>query len=510
MEVMKRIKAFIASFSATRLFFFFKQPTPSPPRQSLPASPVADIDLEMMSLEETRSSHYSSTPVEVVDWGKTILEFCLMTSIALLPLSFQSHLHFSSSFYVFYILILLAFASSLTGILFRMNFPTAAAVLELIAIIFVVLAFFMAMEMTINPPEKVSKKHGEDSQCSKKGKEVVPSTSNDVDNMLPLYSDALVAYHRRFLMKALLRAISLGTYAPGSTARIYGSEESLLPHCLCIIFRKAKDFGGGVFSLAATVMSDLIHKDPTCFPVLDAADLPSAFLDAIMGGILSSAEAVSCIPHCLDALCLNNNGLQTVKDRNALWCFVRIFTSRTYLRALTGDTPGSLSSGLDELLHHASSLRVPGVDMLIEILNIIVRIESRVEVHSSSTDSICSSTAVPMETDAEEKNLLSSDDGESSKMECAEHTTEPSSDGSFMNVESFLPDCISNVSRLLETILQNADTSWIFIEKKGIEAVLQLFTLPLMPLSISVGQSISIAFKNFSPQHSVALARARS
>ncbi|KAJ4956931.1 hypothetical protein NE237_013714 [Protea cynaroides] len=49
------------------------------------------------------------------------------------------------------------------------------------------------------------------------------------------------------------------------------------------------------------------------FSCLDAADLPSAFLDAIMGGILSSAKAVSCIPHCLDALCLNNNGLQAVR-----------------------------------------------------------------------------------------------------------------------------------------------------------------------------------------------------
>ncbi|KAF9607820.1 hypothetical protein IFM89_001568 [Coptis chinensis] len=42
--------------------------------------------------------------------------------------------------------------------------------------------------------------------------------------------------------------------------------------------KTAKDFGGGVFSLAATVMSDLIHKDPTCFPRLRCfADLPSAF-----------------------------------------------------------------------------------------------------------------------------------------------------------------------------------------------------------------------------------------
>ncbi|KAJ4960535.1 hypothetical protein NE237_020445 [Protea cynaroides] len=153
MEVMKRTKAFIASLSASHLFFFFKQPTPSPPRQPPLVSSVAaaEIDLEMMPLEDTRSSHYSSTP-EVVDWGKIILEFCLMTAIALIPLSFQTHLHLSSSFYVFCILILLAFASSLTGILFRMKLPTAAAVSELIAIIFAVLAFFMAMEISINPP----------------------------------------------------------------------------------------------------------------------------------------------------------------------------------------------------------------------------------------------------------------------------------------------------------------------------------------------------------------------
>ncbi|CBI39751.3 unnamed protein product, partial [Vitis vinifera] len=258
----------------------------------------------------------------------------------------------------------------------------------------------------------------------------------------PLYSEALVAYHCRLLMKALLRAISLGTYAPGSTTRIYGSEESLLPHCLCIIFRRAKDFGGGVFSLAATVMSDLIHKDPTCFPVLDAAGLPSAFMDAIMDGILCSAEAIACIPQCLDALCLNNNGLQAVKDRNALRCFVKIFTSRTYLRALTGDTPGSLSSGLDELMRHASSLRGPGVDMLIEILNAISKIGSGTESPPSSSDSI------------------------------SEQAMEPSSDASLANIESFLPECISNAARLLETILQNADTCRIFVEKKGIEAAL--------------------------------------
>ncbi|KAI5571218.1 hypothetical protein BDE02_11G079400 [Populus trichocarpa] len=351
------------------------------------------------------------------------------------------------------------------------------------------------------------KQQGEDSDSRTRNLQVAASASSELDSMLPLYSEALVAYHRRLLMKALLRAISLGTYAAGNTSRIYGSEESLLPQCLCLIFRRAKDFGGGVFSLAATVMSDLIHKDPTCFPILDAAGLPSAFLNAIMDGVLCSSEAIMCIPQCLDALCLNNNGLQAVKDRNALRCFVKIFTSKTYLRALFGETPGSLSTGLDELMRHASSLRGPGVDMLIEILNVITKIGSGVDGSCASTDPSCSAP-VPMETDAEERSLVLSDDRGSFRMETLEQTTEQSSDTSAANVDSLFPECLSNVARLLETVLQNSDTCHIFVEKKGIDAVLQLFTLPLMPISTSIGQIISVAFKNFSHQHSASLARA--
>ncbi|PPR89007.1 hypothetical protein GOBAR_AA31676 [Gossypium barbadense] len=522
------------------------------------------------------------------------------------------------------------------------------------------------LKLEVSYVENSPKQLVEDPDCSGRISQVVAGASTELDNMQPLYSEALVAYHRRLLMKALLRAISLGTYAPGNTARIYGSEESLLPQCLCIIFRRAKDFGGGVFALAATVMSDLIHKDPTCFPVLDAAGLPSAFLDAIMDGVLCSAEAITCIPQCLGAFCLNTNGLAAVKDRNALRCFVKIFTSRTYVRSLTGDTPTSLSSGLDELMRHASSLRAPGVDMVIEILNVILRIGTGADtssfaaessapvpmetdaeernliqpddressrtvmsdlIHKDPTcfpvldaaglpsafldaimdgvlcsaeaitcipqclDAFClntnglaavkdrnalrcfvkiftsrtylrsltgdtptslssgldelmrhasslrapgvdmvieilnvilrigtgtdtssfaaeSSTPVPMETDAEERNLIQPDDRESSRSESSNQMSEVSPDTSLMNIELFLSDCISNVGRLLETILQNADTCRIFVEKKGIDAVLQLFTLPLLPLSASVGQSISVAFKSFSPQHSASLARA--
>ncbi|GJN40327.1 hypothetical protein PR202_gb29532 [Eleusine coracana subsp. coracana] len=347
-------------------------------------------------------------------------------------------------------------------------------------------------------------KKSEESQSIRKGKEV--ESCSPVVNVQPSCSEALVSYNRKNLMKVLLRTISLATYVPGTSARVDGAEENMLPSCLCTIFRRARDFGGGVFSLAANVMSDLIHKDPTCYTVLDAAGLPQAFLDAIMGGVLHNSDAVSCIPQCLDALCLNNSGLQLVKDRNALRSFVKIFTSRSYLKALSGDTAGALSGGLDELMRHASSLRSSGVDMLIEILNSISKLGSGGD-SGSCTDSEKSSVAVPMDTDVEEAMPLnegmSSEAGSSGKMVDASLDVTPSS-----SIESFVPECICNVSRLLETVLQNTDTCRLFIEKKGIEAVLQLFKLPSIPASVSIGQSISVAFKNFSPQHSVSLARA--
>ncbi|XP_025799931.1 E3 ubiquitin-protein ligase UPL1-like isoform X2 [Panicum hallii] len=351
---------------------------------------------------------------------------------------------------------------------------------------------------------EIGLKKVEESQPINKGKEV--EGCPPVPDMQSSCSETLVLYNRKNLMKVLLRTVSLATYVPGSSARVDGSEENVLPPCLCTIFRRGKDFGGGVFSLAANVMSDLIHRDPTCYTVLDAAGLPQAFLDAIMDGVLYNSDAVSCIPQCLDALCLNNSGLQLVKDRNALRCFVKIFTSRSYLKALSGDTTGALSSGLDELMRHASSLRSSGVDMFIEILNTVSKIGCGGDSNScTECDNSCA--AVPMDTDVEggttQNESVPSEVGCSGKMVEAPLDAMASS-----SIELFLPECICNVARLLETVLQNTDTCRLFIEKKGIEAVLQLLKLPVIPVSVSIGQNISVAFKNFSPQHSVSLARA--
>ena len=150
-----------------------------------------------------------------------------------------------------------------------------------------------------------------------------------------------MSYSRRVLLKSLLRAIALSSYAPPSRARTGNAvgqareeDKAALFGCLRSIYERAPAFGGGLFALAASVMTDLIHHDPLCFQTLEDAGLPEVFIGAIKAGVLPSGEAVCAIPNTLVALCLNAKGLERVQRSGALDAFVPIFTTPAYLRAL--------------------------------------------------------------------------------------------------------------------------------------------------------------------------------
>ncbi|KAH7427928.1 hypothetical protein KP509_10G067500 [Ceratopteris richardii] len=306
-----------------------------------------------------------------------------------------------------------------------------------------------------------------------------------------------VSFQSRLLLRVLLRTVSLGTYAPGNNWRNNGSEEGSLPSSLCTIFKHAKEFGGGVFALAASLMSDLIHKDPTGFAALDSAGLPEAFLDAIMRGVLPSSDAVSCIPHSLDALCLNNAGLEAVKERNALGFLVNIFTSQVYLKALSSETLTLLASGFDELMRHTPTLRADGVKACIEILEKIALIGGDVDKHISAVSQEGRDGNVPIH--------MESDSYDDVHQRNAADVTELS------NTDNHIMEYIQNVARFLEPLLQNAETARIFVENKGVEAFLKLYSLPNNPASFggsSIAHSMSSAFRSFSPIHAGSLSRA--
>lgn len=51
--------------------------------------------------------------------------------------------------------------------------------------------------------------------------------------------------------------------------------------CLRTIFERAHEFGGGLFALGASVMTDLIHHEPTIFTALEENGLPEAFVNSV-------------------------------------------------------------------------------------------------------------------------------------------------------------------------------------------------------------------------------------
>ena len=184
-----------------------------------------------------------------------------------------------------------------------------------------------------------------------------------------------VPHGRRLLLKALLRAVALASYAPSAGARAQDDADAgALYACLTSLFTSADAFGGGLFALAASVLADLVHHDPLRFPALDAAGAPSAFVAAVAAGVPPAAEALCAVPSALTALCLNAAGLDRVRDAGALRFFVDVCSHPGYLRALAGDTPSILGAGLDELVRHVPSLRPDGVEAATHLLAKLARV----------------------------------------------------------------------------------------------------------------------------------------
>ena len=103
----------------------------------------------------------------------------------------------------------------------------------------------------------------------------------------------LVPYSRRVLLKSLLRAVALASYHHGNGLRGTEDDQGKLFACLKIVIERGQEFGGALFALAASVMSDLIHHDPLCFRTLEAAGLPESYLKAIQVNSLLLASTLA-------------------------------------------------------------------------------------------------------------------------------------------------------------------------------------------------------------------------
>ncbi|XP_075511798.1 LOW QUALITY PROTEIN: E3 ubiquitin-protein ligase UPL2-like [Primulina tabacum] len=306
-------------------------------------------------------------------------------------------------------------------------------------------------------------------------------------------------YTQKRLIRALLKALGSATYATANSARLQNSNDVSLTPTLSMIFSNKENFGGEIYSSAVTLVSEMIHKDPTCFNVLYDLGLPNAFLSSVVAGVLPSSKAITCIPNGLGAICLNAKGLEAVKESSALRFLFHIFTDRKYVMAVNeGIVP--LANSVEELFRHVSLLRGSGVDLIIEIINKIASVgDTKCSGTSGKTDG---SDAMEMDsTEPEDKENL----GACSLVGAADCLVEGISDKQCIQLSTF------HVMVLVHRTMENSETCRLFVEKFGIEALLKLVLRPSITQS-SEGMSIALhstmVFKCFTQHHSIPLARA--
>ncbi|XP_004501671.1 E3 ubiquitin-protein ligase UPL2-like isoform X2 [Cicer arietinum] len=298
------------------------------------------------------------------------------------------------------------------------------------------------------------------------------------------------------LIKVSLKALGSATYNPANPTRSQHSHDSPLPATLVSIFRNVNKFGGDIYYSAVTVMSEMIHKDPTCFSALHEMGLPDAFLSSIVSGILPSSKALTCIPNGLGAICLNAQGLEVVRETSSLQCLVDIFTSKKYVLAMN-EAIVPLANAVEELLRHVSSLRSTGVDIIIEIIHKIASFGDNNGTGSSGK----ANEGSAMETD-------SADKGNENHC-CLVGSEDSAAEG--IRDEQFVQLCIFHLMVLVHRTIENSETCRLFVEKSGIEALLKLLLRPAIAQS-SDGMSIALhstmVFKGFAQHHSTPLAHA--
>ncbi|XP_051123521.1 E3 ubiquitin-protein ligase UPL2-like isoform X2 [Andrographis paniculata] len=306
-------------------------------------------------------------------------------------------------------------------------------------------------------------------------------------------------YAQKRLVRALLKALGSATYGAVNPGRTQNSYDVSLSPILAMIFSSKEKFGGEIYSSAVSLMSEMIHKDPTCFSVLFDLGLPSEFLSSVVAGILPSSKAITCIPNGLGAICLNSKGLESVRETSALRFLVDIFTDRKYVMAMNeGIVP--LANAVEELLRHVSSLRSSGVDLIIEIINKTALLgETEFNAPLGKSDG---------------NDAMDMDSAESADKENAGGCSQgamPDLSSPVISDEQCMQLCIFHVMVLVHRTMENSETCRLFVEKSGIEALVKLLLRPSITQS-SEGMSIALhstmVFKCFTQHHSTPLARA--
>ena len=325
-------------------------------------------------------------------------------------------------------------------------------------------------------------------------------------------ADAVAASHSsRSVVKGLIRCIGLATLTPrggGATLGLLLERGTLAP-CLVALYRQPRTWGHAVFALAMSLLADIIHSNPTAYPLLHTAGAPTALVGALMSsGVPSSSDAVVTVPTVLGAVCLHPAGLaqllpppgQEDTGLGVLQCLHTLLVSKEHVRVMQhGDTTGILASGLDELMRHVPRLRAPCMRMLLSALRtlaVAAGAQATGQLPQAAQPEAGASSDEAMDTDGEAPPAPAAASGDDS--------------------QAWVCDALTNVARLLEGVLHNGEACRLFVDSGGMAALLAAVSAPAVMAQFSASsawQATSTAvvalqsvFRLFGAQHMPQLA----
>lgn len=203
---------------------------------------------------------------------------------------------------------------------------------------------------------------------------------------------------------------------------------------------------------------------------------------SLAAGIMPSAEAMQIIPQTFSSLCLNTNGMRMFQASTALQRYFEIFLSPKHVAVLQNgdDIPNALGSTFDELIRHHPALKNA-------IINAVLDMVGRVN-HLCKTKANEEKVGAKLwVVDAEGHSVIADellDDLPSEDSMDVDMTDSPSekkpltqeSDWSNASVTPY----IMAVSSFLNGLFHNSSVRGSFIDKGGIEHLLDLAQSPSM------------------------------
>lgn len=279
-------------------------------------------------------------------------------------------------------------------------------------------------------------------------------------------------------------------------------------------------------------------------------------------------QVICALPSAISSLCLNPSGLASVIECNALGALLSIFTLPKFKKVIkSGDTAARLGAGVDELLRHHPTLKIPGIKAIVDSLRRLCKMgglsipeseqnsdmkemgeDSPAEIQMTmeqiiTVDSTSGGVEPTRPSDSDGGADAASPSGDnilslpppppSEEMELSaessitqDSTTQPPPETSLTSEKRITPyvepeidskidswelnEYIGNLGRFLETVFNNSDHGRQFIEVQGLELMFALQSLPeLRPTfpGSTAAHSLTQAFRSLTAHHALTLFR---